>query len=182
MTNGTGTTTTALWRMCDVTSPDQPTAPVSPRIGSAERQRAMDALDVHLSAGRLDPDEYGERVGRASVARTAADLEPLFADLPAPHADVSAPTSVSRAQWTPPAPSPPSGPVGSTTGPVRKKKHHGGREPLGGRVGEVVVAASPFVAVALFFLTGKFWDEAWLIFLLVPLAGAVVYGRDWGDD
>ena len=177
MTNGTSTPTVALCRMCHVSSPDQPGAPVSPRIGSAERQQAMDALDVHLSAGRLDPDEYGERVGRASVARTAADLEPLFADLPLPHAGPIAPTSVSQSRWTPPAPSPAGGRVSPAPGAVRKHKHRG-REPLGGRVGEVVVAASPFIAVALFFLTSRHWDEAWLIFLLVPLAGAVVYGRD----
>jgi hypothetical protein len=38
------------------------------RIGTAERDAAMKALDAHLEAGRLDVDEYGERSARASVA------------------------------------------------------------------------------------------------------------------
>ena len=55
------------------------------RIGTAERDAAMKALDAHLEAGRLDVDEYGERSARASVATTAPELAELFDDLPAPH-------------------------------------------------------------------------------------------------
>jgi Domain of unknown function (DUF1707) len=60
-------------------------APSGIRIGNDERDAAIKALDEHMSAGRLDPDEYGERVAKASVARTRDDLEPLFVDLPQPH-------------------------------------------------------------------------------------------------
>jgi len=52
------------------------------RIGNAERDAAMRALDEHLSAGRLDLDEYGERYARATVARTQDELAALFTDLP----------------------------------------------------------------------------------------------------
>ena len=55
------------------------------RIGNDERAAAMQALDEHMSAGRLDPDEYGQRVAQASVARTRGGLDELFTDLPAPH-------------------------------------------------------------------------------------------------
>jgi hypothetical protein len=54
----------------------------SVRIGTAERERAAEALGEHLAAGRLDPDEYADRVSHAYAARTASDLEPLFRDLP----------------------------------------------------------------------------------------------------
>ena len=60
-------------------------APSGIRIGNEERDAAIKALDEHMSAGRLDPDEYGQRVAEASVARTREDLKPLFADLPEPH-------------------------------------------------------------------------------------------------
>lgn len=60
-------------------------APSGLRIGNDERDAAIKALDEHMSAGRLDPDEYGQRVAEASVARTREDLDPLFADLPEPH-------------------------------------------------------------------------------------------------
>lgn len=54
------------------------------RIGDAERDRAADYLREHMSVGRLTQDEFDERVTVALSARTAADLEPLFSDLPAP--------------------------------------------------------------------------------------------------
>jgi len=52
------------------------------RIGYAEREKAAADLAEHLAAGRLDADEYTDRVGRVYAARTAGDLAPLFADLP----------------------------------------------------------------------------------------------------
>src|SRR5438552_14718003 len=52
------------------------------RIGNAERDAAMKALDEHLTAGRLDLDEYGERYAKATVARTQDELAALFTDLP----------------------------------------------------------------------------------------------------
>ena len=58
--------------------------PLPQRIGDAERDRAADYLREHMSVGRLSQDEFDERVTAALQARTAADLEPLFSDLPAP--------------------------------------------------------------------------------------------------
>jgi len=58
--------------------------PVPQRIGDAERDRAADYLREHMSVGRLSQEEFDERVTAALQARTAADLEPLFSDLPAP--------------------------------------------------------------------------------------------------
>jgi TM2 domain-containing membrane protein YozV len=55
------------------------------RVGTAERDAAMKALGTHLETGHLEVDEYTERVDRAATARTAAELDELFADLPAPH-------------------------------------------------------------------------------------------------
>lgn len=55
------------------------------RIGNDERAAAMKALDEHMSAGRLDAEEYGERVAQASVARTRTEIDVLFTDLPQPH-------------------------------------------------------------------------------------------------
>lgn len=54
------------------------------RIGDAERDRAVEALQTHMAEGRLDRDEFDERLNRALAARTAADLQPLFEDLPEP--------------------------------------------------------------------------------------------------
>lgn len=53
-----------------------------PRIGDAERQAAVEALSEHFVAGRLDNAEFNQRMDAAMQARTAAELAPLFADLP----------------------------------------------------------------------------------------------------
>jgi hypothetical protein len=57
------------------------------RIGDAEREEACRALGEHFAAGRLTRAEFDERTTTAWAARTRAELGPLFADLPAPHAD-----------------------------------------------------------------------------------------------
>lgn len=56
--------------------------PPPQRIGDAERDRAVSRLTEHLTAGRLDQLEFDDRMGRALAARTQADLDPLFTDLP----------------------------------------------------------------------------------------------------
>jgi hypothetical protein len=134
--------------------------PLGVRIGSVERDAAITALGGHMNAGRLDPDEYGERVGKASVARYSQELVPLFSDLP------SGPPSALAVPAHPPA---------VTPNPVFIDDK--GRQPMFGRAGTVAVKVSPFVAVALFFaLAGLGVGAAWLAFMLVPAAGAVVYG------
>src|SRR3954453_21897751 len=54
----------------------------SPRAGDAERQAAADTLRAHYVKGRLDVDEYQERLERCLVAKTYAEIDPLFTDLP----------------------------------------------------------------------------------------------------
>jgi len=53
------------------------------RASDADRERVAEALRRHHVDGRLDTDELQERLGRCYAARTAADLAPLLADLPA---------------------------------------------------------------------------------------------------
>jgi uncharacterized protein DUF1707 len=62
---------------------------LSVRIGTTEREAAASALSEHFAAGRLDQDELEERLDRAYAAKTAADLEPLFRDLPRPASPVT---------------------------------------------------------------------------------------------
>ena len=131
------------------------------RIGNLERESATKALDEHLSAGRLDPDEYADRVMQVSVARYVRDLEPLFADLPPPH----------------PTPPVTKAPVPLTaTSNVPSGRYEARRDALGGRFGETLVALSPFIALALFFLL-RF---EWVVFLLIPITGVLVYGGSHG--
>ena len=52
------------------------------RVGDAEREAAVAALGEHYAAGRLTLEEHDDRTTRAYAARVAADLWPLFSDLP----------------------------------------------------------------------------------------------------
>ena len=52
------------------------------RVSDAERQAVADRLAEHFGDGRLDQAEFDERVGRAMNAKTRADLNGLFDDLP----------------------------------------------------------------------------------------------------
>ena len=92
-----------------------------PRIGDAERQAAVDALSEHFVAGRLNDAEFNERMDAAMQARTAADLWPLFSDLPRLDANGSgaSPESQALVPLMPPylpATLPPPAAVPATTG------------------------------------------------------------------
>ncbi|MDO5286977.1 MAG: DUF1707 domain-containing protein [Actinomycetia bacterium] len=52
------------------------------RIGDADRDAAVERLRGHRDAGRLSDHAFQQRVATALDARTQADLDPLFADLP----------------------------------------------------------------------------------------------------
>lgn len=58
--------------------------PSNVRISDAEREDALGKLGEHMSAGRLDIDEFGERSARVATAKTRGDLLELFGDLPEP--------------------------------------------------------------------------------------------------
>jgi Domain of unknown function (DUF1707) len=99
---------------------------ITKRVGTADRDEAIERLREHWQAGRLDPGEHELRVTRAKVAVTQADLDALFVDLPRPGSEPE-----------------PTGDVASA----------GGRGMLS-NVRETIMALTPFAALALFFITG----------------------------
>ena len=60
------------------------------RIGDAERERAASQLAEHYAVGRLTQEEHAERLDRIWAARTQAELDPVFVDLPG-HATAAPP-------------------------------------------------------------------------------------------
>ena len=130
-------------------------------------------------AGRVP----GARRRRASAV-TQGDLVPLFADLPdaapappkpaPPAAPAPPPSEYSSASGYPTTPGYSSSPdysdsSGWGSGRVR---------PLGGAVGATIMALVPFLALGLFFLFGFYGSFAWswAFFLLIPIAGIIIYG------
>lgn len=144
-----------------LTTMDEPAPNPSPRIGTAEREEAMAALDKHLEAGRLDPEEYGDRSAKVTEARTAADLEPLFADLPEPRPHLGGGTMAAPVTGAPPA-------TRSETPSALA------------RWGPVVSGALPILALILFFTVPI--ANSWIFFLLIPLGGALFAGSRRADD
>ncbi|PZS34327.1 MAG: hypothetical protein DLM58_05975 [Pseudonocardiales bacterium] len=144
-----------------------PNSAPSVRIGNDERESATNALDEHLRAGRLDADEYADRMVQVNTARFFAELEALFNDLPAPHP--TPPPRPAAAVAVALSKGPPNNPAG------REDER---RQAVGGRAGETLVALSPFIALALFFLVP--WDSSWLFFVLIPVISVLVYGGGRG--
>lgn len=67
----------------------------------AERERAIDALKNGFCEGRLDREEYEERMDAACRARTYAELAALLRDLPRSSAPVPAfAAAVAGAPWS----------------------------------------------------------------------------------
>jgi len=56
---------------------------VEVRVADDDRERAVALLREHTAAGRLDLEEFSERVGEALAARTRGDLERAVRELPA---------------------------------------------------------------------------------------------------
>ncbi|ATW48691.1 DUF1707 SHOCT-like domain-containing protein [Streptomyces peucetius] len=60
------------------------------RASDAERERVAERLRDAVAEGRLDMDEFEQRLDAAYRARTHGDLEPLVRDLPVPAGTASA--------------------------------------------------------------------------------------------
>jgi hypothetical protein len=138
------------------------------RIGDPERQAAIQALDAHREAGRLSAEEYEERQVAVAAARTWADVQLLFTDLPAPYPEqMPIPRSIGGSTGQSPGQQ-----LASTIQPQPVTQGLlGGIIPQAYRA--TVMALTPFVAVALFFLT-----DTWLWFLAIPIMGVLLYGPD----
>jgi Domain of unknown function (DUF1707) len=70
------------------------------RASDADRDAVLSDLSEHFQAGRLTPDEFDDRAGRALAARTWGELKDLLRDLPStlpgPRAAVAASSSAAR--------------------------------------------------------------------------------------
>jgi hypothetical protein len=148
--------------MSGYANPDQP----EQRLSDAEREAAVAQLAVARAEGRLTSAEYDQRATAAQAALTRADLVPLFEDLPE---TTAAPPRVAAYSTT--ATAPPAATVAEASTPRPSRA-------LGGRIGDTIMGVTPFLAVALFFITGFqvsfLW--AWLWFLLIPIVGIIIYG------
>lgn len=148
---------------------------VALRIGDDERNAAAAALGEHLTAGRIDLDEYGQRSARAFAAHTELDLGKLFLDLPAPHpmATVSA-TNSPRNNSTP----------RSATAQARIPVLPGAevQRSMAERLAAVVLGIIGMITFVAVVALLHFWSDAWLVFLVIPAfaaAAEATWGKSW---
>jgi len=134
-------------RTIDGVNPDRPEL----RISDAEREQALEALNVHMANGRLDIDEYGERSAQIVAAKTRGDLVPIFRDLPDPHPEVLVSKLPEPERTAPPAASRPRG--------------------LADRFVTSAVPIAAIVAVVLFFFVARGF---WPVFLLPAVTIIVI--------
>ncbi|MBO0837914.1 MAG: DUF1707 domain-containing protein [Actinobacteria bacterium] len=134
------------------------------RVSDAERSEVADLLGRHYSDGRLDKQEFDERVARAMSAKTRADLHGLFDDLP----DLDAPGGA-------PGRGGPNGP-GGLAGPSRHYqvgRRHGGRaHPV-----LIVVAAVILASAAWHGLVHAMFFVPWFAIIVLVLAVAYASRR-----
>jgi hypothetical protein len=69
------------------------------RVGDAEREAVADILRREHLAGRLDNDEFDERVARCLAAKTYAELDELIGDLAADEREAR--QVMGRWEWRP---------------------------------------------------------------------------------
>ncbi|WP_222265357.1 DUF1707 SHOCT-like domain-containing protein [Modestobacter marinus] len=60
------------------------------RVSDAEREVVVTRLQAAVGEGRIDLDEFSQRVDGAYAATTSAELQALLADLPAPASEIPA--------------------------------------------------------------------------------------------
>jgi hypothetical protein len=147
--------------MSDMSDPAQ-------RIGDSDREAAVAALRVHLGMGRLTSTEYEDRSIQAGQARTRADLQPLFADLPQPHPGTASDLTVEGERSATP-----SEPELSASQPT-PASGSAMPQPLVPLIRTLI----PFAALILFIRTG-----VWLWFLLIPIVAMTLFNSteegDW---
>ena len=138
------------------------------RVGNIEREAAIEALNRHWQAGRLDPAEHERRTTAAYAAVTKGDLDALFADLPG--GDPATRTTSAPLQGEV---------VSSPSQPGEIAPQSGtGLFPAESWVAQhrdALMGVTPFVALGLFFATR--W---WVWFLLIPAAGVILYSGNDG--
>ncbi|MFD9481576.1 MULTISPECIES: DUF1707 domain-containing protein [Streptomyces] len=70
------------------------------RASDADRDRVVERLRDAVAEGRLDMEEFEERLDAAYKSRTYAELEPLTRDLPAPAGGPVARPAAGAEPWT----------------------------------------------------------------------------------
>jgi DUF1707 SHOCT-like domain len=127
------------------------------RVSDSERQAAVDRLRLAHDEGRLDLDEYDQRLAAAYSSVTYGDLDQLFLDLPA--------------SGSLPAVHRPAGPARRQAAAVAVPAGAFGRMPLALKILWINYAAVLAINLTVWLLVSLGADQAiyfWPMWLLIP--------------
>ncbi|MFJ8913494.1 DUF1707 domain-containing protein [Amycolatopsis sp. NPDC102389] len=131
------------------------------RISDQDRESALTALGEHMTVGRIDIDEFGERSARITAAKTRGELSEVFLDLPEPHPRFDAPQAA----------------VSAPEKPARSWADISPAQRVMGALLPILFIAT----IALIITTGVTW---W--FILVPIGisavGEGIWGKGWENS
>lgn len=117
------------------------------RVSDADRSDVADQLARHYGDGRLDQAEFDDRISRAMTAKTVADFQGLFDDLPGLPPDVTDATG--KAPGSPP---PAAGYMA-----IQKQRRHGH-----GLLGKLVLVALVLIAASIgWHAVTDWWFHPW---------------------
>jgi hypothetical protein len=132
------------------------------RVSDADRSDVTDRLARHYGDGRLDQAEFDDRVDRAMTARTVADFQGLFDDLP------DLPPEISDTAGKAAASAPPAG-----SHLAARRQRHG--NPL---LGKALVVALMLIGVSVaWHALTDWWLAPWMWITVVILAVAASRAR-----
>lgn len=156
------------------------------RAGHADRERAIDVLKAAFAEGRLDQEEYTERVGQAHAARTYGELAALTSDLPVGPLGSLMPVS-------PPAPVPSLLPMAPLPQPPQRRAVEARRDQSGGNgvavisllfailalgISSAFLLAVPAMLGGVIALTAPGRRGRWMAFAAIAL-GLLALQRGW---
>jgi hypothetical protein len=135
-------------------------------VGDAEREQALQALGDHMTAGRIDINEYGERTAKVAASKTRGELTALFYDLPDPKPTFGRPAKIKPAEA---APRP------------RQEIRSWEQRPLPQRAYAALIPLSWIFAVVAFLLFARS-PFIFAIPIIVTVIGGNLWGNDWSRD
>ena len=139
------------------------------RIGDADRDQAADCLREHLAQGRLSQDEFDDRLGVALAAKTSAEIEPLFADLPDPR-----PASMKGVEpMTSPWPGYPQQAAANVPAPRPQAQAPVANTGLQNAMAVATAVAWPAWLLLSFATSWRFWWLIWIPIIISVAAGAL---------
>lgn len=133
------------------------------RVSDTEREDALGKLGEHMSAGRLDIDEYGERTAKVATAKTRGELLSLFGDLPEPKPAFGLP--LPAAQWSS---------AGTSAGTPMSRPRT-----MAERVGPIAIPVAAIVAVGVLVAVFHMGFFVPLLFIFLFMNGSWRGGRGY---